>query len=239
MLSNVNYRLTCFADYSLLEYNKADVISILNAFDSVVLTPAVIDEISLSGLKSQRMQFASQDGLLLININSNRIDIQIMSKEKTGFAESEIESIKINLCSYIEKLYTVFAERVPLPNRLAWFTIYVYFETTKDERKAFRNKFLKPLKFFNKDRLDDLFIRYGAKRNVMIGKRDERLNVMTTVKHLQIGTMQEEKFNGYQIEYDINTWQFNIINRFSMDDFSEFCNKAIKIQDELNREVLP
>ena len=45
--------------------------------------------------------------------------------------------------------------------------------------------------------------------------------------------------NGFKIDYDINTWQGNRRNRFEVESFSEFVERATEIQKALNEEMLP
>lgn len=239
MISNVVYRLSCFADYSQIKYNNNDVIEVLKAFESVELTPRAIQEILPYGEVSSRMQFAGDNGLLLISIAGERIDIHITAKEKKGFSDEEISSVESKLREYMSKILSIFGGRMPLPYRLAWFTSYVYFELTDDEKAQYRDKFLKEIDFFEENRLDDISVRYGARRDVDINGVKERFNVLTTIHEYVSNFGIENEINGFQIDYDINTWQGNRINRFKSEDIDSFIREACLIQKDLNKEVLP
>ena len=238
MVSNITYRLSAFSDYSLISYNKEDVIKILSDFTDVILSPTVISEVLSGNVVSQRMQFLAQNGLLLITILSERIDIQVTSNRKDGFQPDEIEDVKRKLGQYMELILNVFSNRVSSPYRLAWFTSYVCFEQTVEEKNAFRDKFLKELNFFKTNRIEDMIARFGAQRTVEISGREETLNVLLTVNRHIIDQGTDMEVDGYKADYDINTWQGNRVNRFSIEGMKEFVEKAFIQQEALNEEVL-
>ena len=236
MIANVILRLSCFSDYSVLSYNKDDVISILSTINELNLAPSLIQEVLPNGQVSQRMQFVSQNGLLVITIGTGRIDIQRSSDEKAGFASENLNSIGGDLNSLMLSILSIFSSRVSLPNRLAWFSTKMYYDISEEEKKEFRDKFIKRLSFFDENRLDDMTVRYGAKRIITIGDRQEKTNVLTTINQFSsVGNAID--IDGYQIDYDINTWQGNRINRFRDNDLFLFIENAIAIQQELDRVV--
>lgn len=239
MVSNITYKLSCFADYSQLKYNKEDIITILKAYDNVILTPSIITEMLQNGEVSQRMQFSAQGGLLMITILSQRIDIQITSNDKNGFTDEDVSKVHANLLDNMKKILSIFGDRIADPYRLAWFTSYVYFELTDEEKTNFRNKFLNELEFFREGRLDDINVVYGARRNIKIADREERLNVLTTIFGYLTDVGTDEEVNGFRIDYDINTWQGNRKNRFTHKDIEEFISGSLNIQYSLNKEILP
>ncbi len=239
MVSNITYRLSAFSDYSLIAYNKDDVIKILSDFTDVILTPVVISEMLTGNTVSQRMQFLAQNGLLIITIFSERIDIQITSNRKDGFQPEEVEDVKQKIGQYMNLILNVFSDRVSPPHRLAWFTSYVYFEQSDEEKNAYRNKFLKELNYFKTNRLDDTIARFGARRTVEICGREETLNVLLTINRHILDQGTDMEVDGYKADYDINTWQGNRVNRFSIDDIKDFIEQAFIQQKALNEEVLP
>ena len=239
VVANIMYKLSSFANYSMLTYNKEDVINILNIFEDSTIAPFLAQEIREDGTVSQRMHFIAQNGLLLIQINSARIDITLNSNSKEGFQENEIPEIQDKLTAAIKNLYTIFSERAPLPHRLAWNTSYVYFEITDSEIKEFRKKFLKELDFFKNTCLNDNVIRYATQREMTINNETEKINTLATINSYITNPRTEDEVNGYKIDYDINTWQGNNLNRFSMLSISQFVDGALLIQKELNKEILP
>ncbi len=239
LVSNIVYRLSCFADYSQIKYNNTDVIAVLKAFDKVELTPRAVQEIVPLGGVSSRMQFTGQGESLSINIAGDRIDVQITAKEKRGFNDKEVELVESNLKEYMAKVLSIFGDRIPLPYRLAWFTSFVYFELSSDEKASYRNKFLQEIDFFKENRLDDISVRYGARRDLSINGVAERFNILTTINEYVSMFGIENEIDGFQIDYDINTWQGNRKNRFKLEDIYAFISEARKLQNELNQVIMP
>lgn len=238
MVSNITYRFSTFSDYSVLTYNKDDVIRILTDFEGVNLAPAIIQEIMPLGIPNQRMQFMAQNGLLLITISSERIDIQLTSDRKEGFDQKGIDDIKDKMVSYMTKLTDIFSDRVALPYRLAWFTSYVYFDQSKEEKDAYRDRFLKDIEYFKDNRLDDMMARFGTQRKVIISNQEEMINVILTVNRHITDKGTDNEVDGYKADFDINTWQGKRINRFEKDTYEEFIGKAIEEQVKLKEEVM-
>lgn len=239
MVSNITYKLSVFSDYLRFSYNKDDLISILGAFDEVPLAPAVFQEWLPNGTVSQRMQFSANNGLLLITVLTERIDIQITSNRKDGFTEPELNNVKTKLLDYMNIMLEIASNKAEKPYRLAWFTTYVYFEQSEQAKKDYRNKFLKTLDFFETNPLNDMVVRYGAQRCVKIGDVEETLNVLLTINRHFMELGPEMRVDGYKADYDINTWQENSKNRFDVSDVKSFVEKAYSLQLELDKEVLP
>lgn len=239
MIANIGYMFSTFADYTPLSYNKQDVMSVLGASDDPTLAPSLAQEILPNGLVLQRMNFTGRGGALTIAVSSGRINVSIAPANPSGFAEEEINTVRDLLIRELRMLYSVFGDRAPLPTRLAWNTSYVCLGLSDEEDNAYRGKFLKRLHFFEKDRLEDTIVRLGARRDVDINHESERLNVIATINNYSPDPVSNPDTRGYRVDYDLNTWQGNVRNRFVLDSLDEFANAAIGIQQELNREILP
>ena len=240
MISNIIYRLSCFADYAQLTYNKKDLIRILDEFDEEKIEPTLFPEVHPNGEVSQRMQFTiqSKDKVITIIIASDRIDVQVDSREKNGFNSELRPEIKKDMLLYMQKILELFRDCTALPYRLAWFTSYIYFEVSNEEKVRFRNKFLYELDFFKTNRLDDMIARYAAMREITIKGDKERINVVTTISRFFNNAGSDREVDGFRIDYDINTWQGNRRSRFDDKSIEVFAISALEIQDTLNKDIL-
>ena len=241
MISNISYQLSCFADYSFMEYNKEDVVKLLEGFKFIELVPHLVKEINPNGSVSQRMHFTAEDklGQYQIFLNSERIDISITSIIKTGFTESDIPKISSILEKILSNIYSIYGKKFSLPYRLAWTTDYVYIDNTDEEKSAYKNKFLREIRFFKKNPSKDMIARFATQRKVVINKRPENLNVLATINYVVFESSHELKFEGYKINYDINSSQWDRNNRFDLMSVSGFIKIAIKLQKEINKDILP
>ena len=237
MISNVMVRLSVFADYSMLVYDRKDVVKIMECFDEYNLAPSQVMEVDLNGISVPRMMFVGLDNYFSIVIFGNRIDITRVSERKQGFDSDEIADIKTLFVKTYDRLYDIFGKRIPIPYRLAWFTNYVYFEINAEQRRAFRDRFLNRIDFFEENRLDDMLAKYGTRRKEKINDQDEQINVLTTLKRWEANSGIEQIADGYCMELDINTWQNNRVNRFQSKDVDVFMDIAENYQKNVKEEV--
>lgn len=237
--ANIYYKLSCFGDYSSITYNKSDVIRVLGEFDNPTFAPSVIQEIAPSGTVSQRMQFSTQNGLFVININSTRIDVTVTSAKKNGFSGHEKSKAKDDLYESMVKILDIINDRVDKPNRLAWNLAYTVFDLTEEEKTKYISKFLKPIDYFKEDPLDDVLIRYSTRKEYALGDQQERINILTTIVNFISAPETVDEIKGFKIDYDINTWQDNKKSRFEPKTIKAFIEKSIEIQNKLNEVMLP
>ena len=238
MFSNVIYKLSAFSDYSSISYNQQDIIEIMQKFNDLNLVPSVFQEVLPNGALSKRMQFVGNNGLILFIINSGRIDIQITSEKKEGFSKDEIPNIKTKIISIYDDLYTILDKLASDPNRLAWYTSYIYFELIDLQKEQYRNRFLKDISFFNDGRLDDMVVRYATRKETDIDALKEKINIITTINRIEDFIGPDSPVDGYKIEYDINTWQGNKKNRFTTTNVETFINISMNYQEKLNKEFI-
>ena len=238
MISNVICRLSTFADYSMLTYNNSDVINVMKEFDQYNFAPSQVSEVSIGGLLSQRMAFSGMNNHLSVIVNEQRIDITWISEKKQGFAAEEIPEINCQSIEIIDGLQKIFKNRAPVPYRLAWFTNFVYFELSDAQKREFRSKFLKELEFYKKEEtLDDMLARYAIRKNQPINGKDDKVNILTTISRWETNLGTDWAVDGYNVELDINTWQNNKVNRFTIEDITDFTRIAKKYQDTIIEEI--
>lgn len=239
IVANISCKLSCIGNYASLTYNKDDVISILSSIDDPMLSPSIIQEINPTGQVTQRMQFVTNNGLVVFAIHSDRIDITVTSDKKQGFSNHDKVVAKEKIVSLMEKILSIFYDRVDAPNRLAWNPTYVIFETTDEEKRQYRNRFVKEVSFFQEKPLDEFLVRYATRKEYSINDKDELFNVLTTISSVISDPGSEKDITGYKVEYDINTWQGNKKCRFDYNDIKTFVQKSIDVQIALDKEFLP
>ncbi len=238
MISNISYKLSTFADYSGISYTSANMMKAMQAFEGLELLPGVAQEISPDGNASRRIQLVSANGALTITVYSTRIDVEITSLEKAGFSDLEKEKILPDLENIISSLYEKFNQIMPIPNRIAWFTSYVYFEIDSEKKNKFRETFIKPTHFYGTNLTDEFMVRYAGREDVRINELDEKFNIITTITRWLTDQGTNMEVDGYKIDFDINTWQENKKNRFEKEDIKEFVKKSIEFQKSLEEDFI-
>ena len=238
MIANISYKLSAFADYTDISYTSENVLKIITALKEMDLLPGVVQEILVDGNASRRIQLTSVNGDLVVTIFSSRIDAEITSLNKSGFADKERKELIPQLCGIIRTLFEVFGETIPIANRLAWFVSYVNFEIDAEEKKSFREAFLKPISFYESNATDEFMVRYSGREQVQLDNFEETLNILTTITRFLANQGTNVEIDGYKIDFDINTWQKNRKNRFDGNTVISFVEKATEFQEKLEADFI-
>ena len=240
MISNIEYRLTAFADYSNLCFSQENMNKILGVFERIELLPSVVREISPEGGTSQRMRFVTNNGIS-ITLMSNRIDVDIISDKKEGFLEKGKAQVLSTLLQYMKSIYTAFGNMIQDANRLAWGTIFVYYEITAEEKVKFKQRFMQPVRFYKGIDTDEFQVCYVGRKKVHVAPcGEEDMNILAQIREY---VSDDEpriygKISGYMISFDINTLPDNKKNRFTVQSFDSFVRIASEIQNDVGRDFL-
>ncbi len=233
MLANICYKFSTFADYSNITYSAENIKKMMDVFDDGDFVPGMVNQIAPEARMPQRLQLASADQLRTITILNERIDIEVYSDRKSGFAEADVPIIQSFMAESIRKIYEVFEENIPDAYRLGCNVDYVYFEITPEEMMTFRNRFLKDTSFYEKYATDEFIARFAGKVDGALAGKEEWYNALTTIERLFSTPGIGYQVEGYKTRFDINTNQANRKNRFAGEVFREFINCAYNIQKHL------
>ena len=238
MLSNIMCRFSTFADYSNLQYSDQNIkrLSEFISQESFVLNRLM--QVDSYNQNVPRIQLIKGNNLLAINFLSERIDIASLSNRLDGFNQNELDDICDKISSYMGKIDELFSDIIQAPNRLAWYTEYVYFDISDDEKKNFRNNFLKDKISIPMDISDEFGVKYAWKTNAEITNKKEDINILATIDRFKQLFNTSTDIDGYKIGFDINTFWENKKNRFSVDSNVQFINMARDFQKDLREDFL-
>ena len=82
-----------------------------------------------------------------------------------------------------------------------------------------------------------MLARYAVRKEHSVNKKSEKINILTTVSRWESNAGNDWALDGYNVEMDINTWQYNKVNRFGEDDIVDFIRVAEEYQEEIRSEV--
>lgn len=184
MIANIMYKFSIFGDFTQLKYSSENMKNMLDVKSEKALLPNVISQIGVSGGAEQRMQLVSNDHTIILSVLQERIDIEIYSDKQEGFRDEEINKIMDTLGSIMEQINNVFQDNIPLANRMALVTSYVYFDVSDEDKLRFRNRFVKPLDFYKETMTDEFFVNLVGNITYNINNRDEKMNVVTVINRL-------------------------------------------------------
>lgn len=237
MLSNIIYKFSAFADYSVIKYSQENISQMLAVFADKKLLPGMVMQSAPEGL-SQRIQLINVEHTMTITVLRERIDIEIYSNKREGFSEQEVSMRCEEMANMMQEIYALFEEYVPDAWRLAWNVSYAYFDISQDEKNVFRSKFLKELPFYQGSSTDEFIAQYAGIVSRNVGAQKEDINVLTTITRLYKDAAEGFAVDGYKIDFDINTHQEKRKNRFRGEVMSEFITMAVEIQNTLIGEVV-
>lgn len=229
MISNVLYRIISFADYSNISYSPS-VISLLKDKFGSGYTFNQLPEPLLNGNLHFGINMISPDMSIHPNINlgSMRIEMAMASNKKTGFDDEDLTNAKKSMINSFSILYSLFSEVMQDANRLACISNYAFFEIDENEMYSFKERFLKPLGYYNDKSTTEFMAKYAGLDSKQINGREEKLNVISTLYRLFQN--QGAPIDGYGLELDINTVAENKKTRFSFDSFDDFVSIANSIK---------
>ena len=234
MLSNMLYQFSIFADYSNLDFLK-----ILSSFGKLSLVPNVVSRSDDDGRICTGMSFSTSQMPFFIRTFPDRIDVLHIAERKEGFEAQEQGEICERLRSSMHTIENIFSEIIQLANRMAWYTEYVYFGIDYETRMKFKNRFLKDIDFYREKTQPEFMVRYVGKDEKSVNGVNERINIVTSIENWRQNILPVISFSeGYKISIDINTIWENKKNRFSGQNYDDFINVAIDIQNSVKGSVL-
>lgn len=232
MISNVFCRLSIFADYSNLSYTNENILKISKIFDNKFY----VNPINQVGNNIQRMQFRNKDNSIIITILNERIDIETTSSKDSGFNNEEKKQLMIDLSKYLKSIYEEFSSSIQDGHRLAWFTTHILSDINDDEKKEFRNRFIKKIDFFEDGYTNEMSVRYSAIKENKVNEIKEIINTICTINQVYANTTSGIK-TGYAIDIDVNTHQDDLKNRFNISSIDEFILKANEYEKQIMKEI--
>lgn len=236
MLSNIKYRLSCFADYSNIYYNSEKVDKIISKFSDSILIPSILPEADSVGIVRNGILLTDQTKLFSIAIMGGRIDATLVAGNKEGFEPEKIDEIKHQLINSFNSVYDVFSESIQDAYRMAWYTEYVYFEIDDNHIISYKDKFAKPVDCIKGIETTEFSTKYSAIDLAEIDEKNEKYNLITNINRIQPGSGGfYDRVNGYMIGFDINTHQNSKKNRINMMNFEKYVDTAIEFQEKLKR----
>lgn len=239
MLSNISYKFSAIADFSSIQYNQDTLLKLLQGFEGENWVPNMMQMPTPNGyVTGGGIQLFSEQNNRNITLMPNRFDVQWSAEQKQGFVIEEQETAFREMPEQMKRLYGILGDGIPEAMRLAWDVVYAYFEIDEETRKQFRSRFLKDTSFYAEHAVDEFAANYVARTEADIAGSKENINVVTNMNRWFPEAGMGFRVDGYRIEFDINTDQWNKKTRFAPEMFGEFVAKAVEIQRLLEKEVL-
>lgn len=235
----INYQIGFYGPGTHLEPAPDLVSKLLEQFRGKELIPTTATELQVSedfGTRLQ-LQFISPNQEWLVAFEAKRILIR-----KQSVQGGEIGTLDIFRRDAHEILTQILEVTPIVGNRLSLVVKGILPEMPEEELAGVYSKLIKPIDFYKSHRTTQWSTRSIARVEVLIGTKQELLNVITDVNRSQGKLKQDSNvivdFDRIEVGLDINTHQDNTAQRFTSPDIGVFLTEAISLGEELILQVV-
>jgi hypothetical protein len=242
MLHEMIFKASIFGDFDNIKPTPEDIMALVKEFAEFEVIPSTFTETN-SGIPSlsvvnilppvtkNRLRLTSESEGMDIFIFSNRIDIGFEPKEFTGFSDEQIRNLMKKTETIFEQLLNKYTKSA---SRLALNTTILFIDLQDEQRNAFLHRFITGESYFSSP--VEWSTHLMKKEAVKLNKNHDTLNIIaniTTTRGQEGKDNKSRNFNGFSIDFDINTAAENTAPRFTSPEVRDFLNQAVDLKDKL------
>lgn len=244
----LKYQATFFGDMSDITPSAERIRTLLDMFQDIGLLPSLIQE--FPPLQA-RLKLMTPDNEWEIRFHSDRIAIDKRRTRPRGENLGTPEDFAARVTSHLQRILTKFPKRA---HRLSLVTTGLGREMADEKMRSIYDRFFKPLDFYSAHPLSEWSSRSVARVQHTLADVDEYFNVITTVSRVRaeikevIADAKEPTAetkdlgvvtspNRLRVEFDINTFQGNVEQRFGQAAIVEFYQNALLLRAEVLSQV--
>jgi len=237
MLTNISYKVSAFADFSMLEPAPATVIDLLQDFTDYNLMPAVTDNLQIGSMTMPNFVFALEQNYKKIAIFNNRIDFLCIAKESEGFNNENIHQMTNQASDIIGRVLSKCGDK---SHRLGIYKEFILYKLNSEKNKLFTKEKFGFIPYYKDSEIIECGLRTVARECIKIQDNMEELcNIITTLNRISgLEDPQQTAIDGYKIDFDLNTYQGNTTARFEKESLISFCNKLNEKSQILLKQIV-
>lgn len=232
----LSYQASFFGAFADVRPSAESIPPLLNAFRAEELLPATFVEIG-GVAPGNRLRLASSSNEWLVDIDQNRVQVLKNPVELGGKNMGDLDDFARSAHDYINRILTLYPRR---GTRLSLVTKNLLAEAEGCSPDEALRRFTVPLRFYEGNPPVDWQVRMTSRVPTRIGTDEDLLNVIAIVSRERgrfVGQGSVEDFDGLCLHFDINTYQGNQNERFSIDDLEEFLGSAQEFRANLCEQV--
>jgi hypothetical protein len=239
MFHEMLFKASVFGDFDNIKPTPEVIMALVKEFAEFEVIPSTFTETNsgipilsvtniLPSVTKNRLRLTSESEGMDIFIFSYRIDIDFKPKDFIGFSDERIRSL-------MEKIETIFEQLlnkyIKSASRLALNTTTLLIDLQDEQRRVFLDKFITDKSYFSNPL--EWSTHLMKRESIKLNKTQDTLNIIANIA-TAIG--QEGKddilrdFNGFSIEFDINTIAENTAPRFALPEIRDFLVQAVDIK---------
>jgi hypothetical protein len=242
MLHEMIFKTSIFGDFDNIKPTPETIMDLIKEFAEFEVMPSTFTETN-SGIPAlsvtnilppatkNRLRLSSESEGMDIFIFSNRINIGFEPKDFTGFSDEQIRNLMGKTEIIFERLLNKYKKSA---SRLALATTILLIDLQDEQTGAFLHKFITGTSYFSKPL--EWATHLMIKESIELNGCQDTINI---IANIAATTGQESKdnqsrdFDGFSIDFDINTAAENTAPRFTLPEIKDFLNQAVDLKRKL------
>jgi hypothetical protein len=236
------FKTSVFGDFDNIKPTPETIMNLVNEFAKFEVIPSTFTETNsgipvisvtniLPPVTKNRLRLTSESDGMDIFIFSNRIDIGFKPEDFIGFSDKQI-------CTLMKKTETVFERLLnnytKSASRLALNTTTLLIDLLDEQRDGFLRKFITDESFFSNPL--EWSTHLMKRKLIKLNKSQDTLNIIANIATTIGQEGKDDKprdFNGFSIDFDINTAAENTAPRFTSQEISDFLDQTVGLKKKL------
>jgi hypothetical protein len=242
MFHEMIFKASIFGDFDNIKPTPEAIMALVKEFAEFEVIPSTFTETNsgipvlsvpniLPPVTKNRLRLTSESEGMDIFIFSNRIDIGFNPKEFIGFSDEQIRNLMKKTEIIFEQLLNKYTKSA---SRLALNTTTLLIDLQDEQRSAFLRKFITDKSYFSNP--IEWSTHLMKRESIKLNENHDTLNVIANIAAAigQEGKDNESRdFNGFSIDFDINTAAENTAPRFTLPGIRDFLDQAVDLKKRL------
>jgi hypothetical protein len=239
MLHEMLFKASVFGDFDNIKPTPEVIMVLVNEFAEFEVIPSTFTETNsgipvisvtniLPPVTKNRLRLTSESEGMDIFIFSYRIDISFQPKDFIGFSDEQIRSLMEKTETIFEQLLNKYTKSA---SRLALNTTTLLIDLQDAQRSVFLDKFIANKSYFSNPL--EWSTRLMKRESIELNKNQDMLNIIANIA-TTIGQEGKDNklrdFNGFSIEFDINTIAENTAPRFTLPEIRDFLGHTVGLK---------
>jgi hypothetical protein len=242
MFHEMIFKTIIFGDFDNIKPTPETIMALVNEFAALEVIPSTFTETNsgipvlsvttiLPSATKNRLRLTSEREGMDIFIFSNRIDIGFEPKDFTGFSDEQIHNLKEKTEIIFEQLLNKYTKSA---SRLALNTTTLLIDLQDEQRSTFLRKFVTGEGYFSNPL--EWSTRLMKREAIRLNGNHDTINIIANIA-ITIGQEDNDNklrdFNGFTINFDINTVPENTAPRFGLPEIRDFLDQTVDLKKKL------
>jgi hypothetical protein len=242
MLHEMIFKVSIFGDFDNITPTPEAIMALVNEFEEFEVIPSTFTETNsgipvlsvaniLPSMTKNRLRLSSENERMDIFIFSNRIDIGFNPKDFIGFSDEQICNLMTKTETIFERLLIKYTKSA---SRIALNTATLLIDLQDEQRSAFLHKFIMDKSYFSTPL--EWSTHLMKRETIKLNGNQDTLNIIVNIA-TAIGQESKDskprEFNGFLIDFDINTVAENTAPRFTLPEIRNFLDQTVDLKRKL------